>query len=89
MARYRPQLNMDEIATGEVWLGISALNKHLVDELRTSDEYLAERAREADLFHLHFAERKSLPERLGLAASVTLDRLLLSWWSRLNQQRFW
>lgn len=89
VARYRPQLNMDEIATGEVWLGISALNKHLVDELRTSDEYLAERAREADLFHLHFAERKSLPERLGLAASVTLDRLLLNWWSRLNQQRFW
>ena len=71
------------------WLGISALNKHLVDELKTSDEYLAERAREAELFHLHFAEKKSLPERFGLAASVTLDRLLLNWWSRLNQQRFW
>ncbi|MDD0844004.1 protease SohB [Pseudomonas sp. Gutcm_11s] len=89
VARYRPQLNIDEIATGEVWLGISALNKHLVDELKTSDEYLAERAREAELFHLHFSEKKSLPERFGLAASVTLDRLLLSWWSRLNQQRFW
>ena len=46
-------------------------------------------AREAELFHLHFAEKKSLPERFGLAASVTLDRLLLNWWSRLNQQRFW
>ena len=89
VARYRPQLNIDEIATGEVWLGVSALNKHLVDELKTSDEYLAERAREAELFHLHFAEKKSLPERFGLAASVTLDRLLLNWWSRLNQQRFW
>ena len=89
VARYRPQLNIDEIATGEVWLGVSALNKHLVDELKTSDEYLAERAREAELFHLHFAEKKSLPERFGLAASVTLDRLLLNWWSRFNQQRFW
>lgn len=89
VARYRPQLNIDEIATGEVWLGISALNKHLVDELKTSDEYLAERAREAELFHLHFVQKKSLPERFGIAASVTVDRLLLSWWSRLNQQRFW
>jgi serine protease SohB len=89
VARYRPQLNIDEIATGEVWLGVSALNKHLVDELKTSDEYLAERACEAELLHLHFAEKKSLPERFGLAASVTLDRLLLNWWSRLNQQRFW
>lgn len=89
VARYRPQLNIDEIATGEVWLGISALNKHLVDELKTSDEYLAERAHEAELFHLHFVQKKSLPERFGIAASVAVDRLLLSWWSRLNQQRFW
>src|SRR5690606_11055820 len=39
VGRYRPQLSIDEIATGEVWLGVSALNKHLVDELKTSDEY--------------------------------------------------
>ncbi|MBC9250318.1 protease SohB [Pseudomonas alcaligenes] len=89
VARYRPQLNIAEIATGEVWLGLSALEKQLVDELKTSDEYLAERAREADLFLLHYAERKSLPERFGLAASVAVDRVLLSWWSRLQQQRFW
>ncbi|UUY06961.1 protease SohB [Pseudomonas sp. J452] len=89
VARYRAQLVIDEIATGEVWLGIAALDKQLVDELKTSDEYLAERAREADLFHLHYAEKKSLPERFGLAASVALDRVLLNWWNRLHQQRFW
>ncbi|WP_447591050.1 protease SohB [Aquipseudomonas campi] len=89
VARYRPQLEMDEIATGEVWLGLAAQGKLLVDELKTSDEYLAERAREADLFQLHYAEKKSLPERFGLAASVALDRVLLNWWNRLNQQRFW
>ncbi|MWV16920.1 protease SohB [Pseudomonas sp. L-22-4S-12] len=89
VARYRPQLVIDEIATGEVWLGLSALDKQLVDELKTSDEYLAERAREADLFQLHYAEKKSLPERFGLATSVALDRVLLNWWNRLHQQRFW
>ncbi|TWC33628.1 inner membrane peptidase [Pseudomonas sp. SJZ079] len=89
VARYRPQLNIDEIATGEVWLGLSALEKELVDELKTSDEYLAERSREAELFHLHYAEKKTLQERVGLAASVALDRFALNWLSRLNQQRFW
>ncbi len=89
VARYRSQLEIDEIATGEVWLGIAALEKQLVDELKTSDEYLAERAREADLFQLHYAEKKSLPERFGLAASVAVDRVLLNWWNRLHQQRFW
>ncbi|MNP73748.1 putative protease SohB [compost metagenome] len=80
---------MAEIATGEVWLGMAAQERLLVDELRTSDEYLAERAKEAELFHLHFAARKTLQERVGLAASVAIDRVLLSWWERLSQQRFW
>lgn len=89
VAKYRPQLAIDEIATGEVWLGQTALSKKLVDELKTSDEYLADKAREAELFHLHYAQHKSLQERVGLAASLTLDRVLLNWWSRLTQQRFW
>ncbi|WP_426139315.1 protease SohB [Pseudomonas sp. DWP3-1-2] len=89
VARYRPQLAIDEVATGEVWLGIAALDNQLVDELKTSDEYLSERAKTADVFHLHYAQRKSLQERVGLAASGSVDRLLVSWWNRLTQQRFW
>lgn len=89
VASYRPQLSIDEVATGEVWLGIAALDKQLVDELKTSDEYLSDRAKTADVFHLHFAQRKSLQERVGLAASGSVDHLLTGWWSRLTQQRFW
>jgi len=89
VSSYRPQLAIDEVATGEVWLGVAAQGKGLVDELKTSDEYLAERAKSAELYHLHYAERKSLQERIGMAASGSVDRVLLSWWSRLTQQRFW
>ncbi|PHN21588.1 protease SohB [Pseudomonas sp. ICMP 460] len=89
VSRYRPQLAIDDVATGEVWLGVAALDKQLVDELQTSDEYLASKAKTAEVFHLHYAERKSLQERVGLAASGSVDRVLLTWWSRLTQQRFW
>lgn len=89
VARYRPQLDIDAIATGEIWLGMAAQERLLVDELKTSDQYLAERAVEAELFHLHFAHKKSLQERVGLAASMAADRFVLTWLSRLNQQRFW
>jgi serine protease SohB len=89
VSRYRPQLAIDEVATGEIWLGVAALDKQLVDELKTSDEYLAQRAKDAELFHLHYSERKSLQERVGLAASGSVDRVLLTWWSRLTQQRYW
>lgn len=89
VARYRPQLLIDEVATGEVWLGQAALGKQLVDELKTSDEYLAERAQRADLYQLRYHQRKSLQERVGMAAGNVLDGLLLRWWSRLSQPRFW
>lgn len=89
VSQYRPQLAIDEVATGEIWLGVAALDKQLVDELKTSDEYLADRAKNAELFHLHYAERKSLQERVGLAASSSLERVLVNGWGRLTQQRFW
>ncbi len=88
VARYRPQLSIDAIATGEIWLGQSALEKQLVDELMTSDEYLAGKADGAELFQLHYAEKKSLPERFGLGAALAMERVLLSWWERLNRSRY-
>jgi len=89
VASYRPALSMDEVATGEIWLGTSALAKGLVDELMTSDEYLAKRAREAELFQLAFVEKKGLSERLGGILGSTLEQGLLRVWTRLNEQRFW
>ncbi|WP_407297319.1 protease SohB [Stutzerimonas zhaodongensis] len=89
VARYRQQLSIDDVATGEVWLGIAAVSKQLADELKTSDEYLASRAEKADLFQLHYAQRKSLPERFGMAASAMVEQSLMKGWSRLNEQRFW
>ncbi|MFS0827647.1 protease SohB [Pseudomonas phoenicis] len=87
VTQYRPQLHIDEVATGEVWLGVAALNRQLVDELGTSDEYLSTRARQAQLFHLHFAERKSLPERIGMAASGAMESGFVSLWSKLGRWR--
>jgi len=89
VSKYRPQLAIDEVATGEVWLGVAAVEKLLVDELKTSDEYLSERAANAQLYHLHYAQRKSLQERVGLAASSSAEHVVDSLWSRLTQSRFW
>ncbi|MBB3104002.1 protease SohB [Azomonas macrocytogenes] len=89
VASYRSQLNIEEVATGEIWLGTTALNKKLVDELMTSDEYLAKRATDAELFQLHYIEKKSLPERFGMAFGNVLEKGLLKGLTRLNEQKFW
>ncbi len=90
VSRYRPQLAIDEVATGEVWLGVAALDKQLVDELQTSDEYLAHQGQ----------DRRGVPPALLPSAracksawawrpAVRWTAVLLTWWSRLTQQRFW
>ncbi len=81
---HRPQLDIDMIATGEVWFGIRALEVALVDDLQTSDEYLVDRAREADVYEIAFVVKKKLHQRLGLAAEESADRVMLRWWERLT-----
>lgn len=41
VAQNRPQVDIDQVATGEHWYGTRALEHQLVDELLTSDDYLA------------------------------------------------
>jgi len=38
--RNRPSLDVDDVATGEIWFGPDALEKNLCDELKTSDDVL-------------------------------------------------
>lgn len=87
VGRFRPQLNMDEVATGEVWLGTEALRLDLVDDLQTSDAYLSERAKQADVYLLEFIQKKTMQERVGLTAGVAAERVADKAWERL-QQRF-
>jgi serine protease SohB len=82
--QHRSDVDIDTIATGEVWLGTKALEMKLVDELKTSDEYLVERAAEADVFEVEYVQKKTLQEKVGLAAENSADRLLLRWWNRLR-----
>ncbi len=64
IARLRPQINLEQIATGEHWYGEQAISKDLVDELSSSDDYLWRRSQEADIYHVHFHQPiKSLRER--------------------------
>lgn len=39
--RYRPELDVAKVATGEHWLALDAKDLGLVDEIATSDEYIA------------------------------------------------
>ena len=71
---HRPQIDIERIATGEHWYGTRALELGLIDEIRTSDDFLSEAATECDLYCVTFKRKKSLSERLLGGAESLLSR---------------
>ena len=65
VGKYRPQLDLERVATGEYWYGSRALGLKLVDALGTSDDWLAQRVGEADVWKLEWRGHKRLIERLA------------------------
>lgn len=86
--RHRPAVPIDRVATGEVWLGERALSKGLVDELSTSDEYLVNCADEADVYEVKYVQRKSLQEKVGLAAESTAEGIFTKLIEKISQSKF-
>ena len=70
----RPQVDLERVATGEHWYGTQALELKLVDELRTSDDFLLEAAAERDLYHVAYKRRRPLTERVLGGVDALLGR---------------
>lgn len=67
VARYRPQLDMERIATGEYWYGSRALELGLVDEVGTSDDWLLRAVEAADAWKVEWRGHKRFIEKLAAA----------------------
>jgi serine protease SohB len=75
ISEYRPRLDLPRVATGEYWHGRQALDLGLVDEIKTSDDYLMDAREQADLLLVSYEARKRPVERL-LASVQSILRTL-------------
>ncbi|MCH8070367.1 MAG: protease SohB [Proteobacteria bacterium] len=87
VSRYRPDLDLDKIATGEHWYGTRAMELGLVDEIRTSDELLAELAKDRDLYRVAYKIRQPLQKRLMANLDGALDKVDNFNWQRRFESR--
>jgi len=71
---HRPQVDLERVATGEHWYGIRALDLKLVDELKTSDDFLLEAVKDQDLYHVAYKRRRGWQERVLGGAESLLSR---------------
>ncbi|MFP4138106.1 MAG: protease SohB [Halomonas sp.] len=88
VAERRPALDIEAIATGEIWYGSEALERGLIDALGTSEAYLTERMQAARVVRVRLEPRRRLGERLGLAVSSGVERALLRAAEALDASRW-
>lgn len=72
----RQDIDIQKVATGEHWLGQQAIALKLVDEIKTSDEYLLERSKDANLYEIAYEVKKPLLSKLSATANMMRERLL-------------
>lgn len=88
VAQRRPELDIEAVATGEIWSGQDTLDLNLADQLSTSDQYLIDACDEREVLILSYKEKKNLMDRLSLGVQNTIDGVLLKWFDRLMKSRF-
>lgn len=84
----RDKVDVDDVATGEIWFGTRAIEKNLVDAIDTSDQYLFDLKDDADIFELKFMHKKSMAEKFGLSIERAADRSISKVMQSLNTRFF-
>jgi len=74
VVEYRPDLDIEKVATGEYWYGTRAKELGLVDELGSSDDYLMRMADTAQIYAVTYKGREGLIQKLQASfASVAAN----------------
>jgi serine protease SohB len=87
VAEHRTQVDIDSVATGEVWYGQRALDQGLVDELQTSDGFVQGCLPERDVFEIKHVLKKHWQEKLGLAVEGGVNRSVTRLWQAATQRK--
>lgn len=70
--KFRPQVDIEKIATGEHWFGTTALQLKLIDELGTSDDYIYKQSQLRQIKEVTYSVKKSFKDKLADSLSATL-----------------
>lgn len=74
VSEHRPSVDVVKVANGDVWYGQRALDVNLIDEIKTSDQYLQDMCTDCDVYLISTPKKKALGQRLGLAAQSAVSR---------------
>jgi len=87
IARYRTELDLEKVATGEHWFGTRALELGLADEISTSDELLSHKAKDRDLYLIGYKIKQPLQKRLMGNVDSAIEKADATGWRRKVESR--
>ena len=88
VTKFRPELDISKVATGEIWEGTKALEVGLVDEISTSDEYLMNFSKKHDVYEIKFETKKKIQDKLSRFLNTLLKDFINTVEETLNKNRF-
>ncbi|MFG6666612.1 protease SohB [Halomonas sp. HNIBRBA4712] len=74
VARHRPEMDIERLATGEIWYGSEALDERLVDSIGTSEAYLVERMKSVEAFSVRLEPPKTVGRRVSVALASGVEQ---------------
>lgn len=87
IGRYRPDLDLEKVATGEHWYGTRALELGLADEIKTSDELLTGITADRDIYQLSFKIKQPLQKRMMANIEGVFEKFDVARWRRDFESR--
>ncbi len=87
VAHERPVVDIEKVSTGEHWFGTRAKELNLVDELQTSDDYLLERYKDANIYLVKYVEKKHLGDKFSAFLQTVSNKLFVNWWSQARDNQ--
>ncbi|QIZ78792.1 protease SohB [Ferrimonas lipolytica] len=72
VSKYRPEMEISKVATGEHWFGQQALELGLIDAIQTSDDYLMQSDKQ--ILQLQYKVKQNIAQRFGKGAESVIER---------------
>ena len=72
---YRPNIDIEQIATGEHWFATQAKEKGLVDEISTSDDFILSHLDTHKIIAVNYQRKQKLSEKLSKNVVKGMERL--------------
>lgn len=88
ISKNRENLEIDKVATGEYWYGTQAKDLGLIDNIKTSDDYLIDKNKDFNLYQITYKGKKTLTEKISSTLEFTVSKVIDSLLNKSNEESY-